>query len=429
MLKRKIINELVKWKQDKNKKALILEGMRQVGKTYIINYFAKQNYKNVININFLLNDKYKQIFADDLSTSTILEKIKLFNEFKDVDFNDYLIILDEIQACPNALTALKSFTIDNIDVIATGSYLGTKYKQVNSYPVGYVQYLELYPLDFEEFLWANDISKEKIEYLKKSFINKTQIDSIVHNEMIELFRKYIIVGGMPEVVKTYVEQHDFYQARKIQNNIINSFYYDVSKYASINETQKIIETFNSIVVQLSKENKKFMFSKINKNARSKWYYSALSWLIDANIVNKCVLINNLMNPLNAYEDIDNFKIYMNDTGLLCSLIDSTIINQIILDQDCIYKGAIYENIISQVFKTNGYKLRYFKRKETLEIDFVINQHDDIVPIEVKAGNNRSKSLLTIINENNHLKGIKLTNNNIKVTNRIIHLPWYLAWLI
>lgn len=430
MLRRKIINKFIEWKQNPNKKSLIVEGMRQVGKTYIINYFANQYYKNIVYINFLLNEEYKEIFNQNLSTNKILEKISYFKEFEKNDLhNNCLIILDEIQECPNALVALKSFSIDKLDVIASGSYLGSKYKQINSYPIGYVEYLKLHPLDFEEFLWANNISENKIEHLKKSFINKTPVDSIVHNEMIELFKKYILVGGMPEVVNEFINSNNIFKARKIQKDINNSFFYDVCKYATISDTQKIIETFNSIIPQLAKDNNKFMFSKINKNARSKWYYSSLSWLIDANVVNKCTLVNKLLNPLNAYEVEDYFKIYMNDTGLLNGLLDDSIVDQILFDQDCIYKGAIFENIISQIFNANDYKLRFFRRNETLEIDFVLNKKNEIIPIEVKAGNNRSKSLLVIIDENKEFHGYKLTNNNIQIKNRIIHLPWYLAWMI
>lgn len=431
MLKRKIFDDLIKWKEHQNKKCLIVTGMRQIGKTFIIKEFGKKCYKNFIYINFIMNDKYKLIFDEELNIDKILQKIKYFEEFKNIDLNEEcLLFLDEIQECPQAIVALKELTTSKkIHTIASGSYFGIKYKQRISFPVGYVSFLTMKPLDFEEFLWAMEVNQNIIDELKSSFINNTKVSDVLHNLMIELFSKYIIIGGMPDVINSYIQNKDFFIARKVQKDIVQSFIYDISKYASINEVQKILESFNSIPMQLAKENKKFMFSKIKKNARSLWYYGSIQWLIDSNIVNKCNSITQIKQPLNGFENNDDFKIYMNDTGLLLSMLDDSIVNIIINNQDSTYKGGIYENVVSQILSANGYKLRYFTRNNTLEIDFVIEKNDVLIPIEVKAGNNKSKSLITILNENPDLIGYKLTNENISIKKQYIKLPWYMLFLI
>lgn len=430
MLKRKILNELVQWKSNKNKKVLMIEGMRQTGKTFIVNYFANQYFHQYININFLINPKYKAIFDSDLDIESVKQKMKMFNEFSNIEFNNKLLIfLDEIQECPNAIVALKALSQDNnLNVIASGSYLGIKYKELSSYPIGYVKTLKMYPLDFEEFMWALNVSDKIINEMKSCFDNKQPIDQIIHQQAIEWFKQYMIVGGMPEVVNNFIQERNFYKIRDLQKEIINMFFIDAMKYANVTERQKIIECFNSIPQQLAKENKKFMFSKIKTNARSKWYYSSLSWLVDSNIVNKCQLVNKLENPLNAYEINDNFKIYLSDTGLLISLLDDVIVEQIMDNKDFIYKGALYENLIAQILSTNNYKLRYFTRNHTLELDFIISKPNGIHVLEIKSGNNYSKSLNTILNENQNLIGIEFSNNNISLKQNKLILPFYLSFL-
>ena len=432
MLKRKITEQILEWKKNKNKKCLILEGARQIGKSYIVNYIGEKYYKRFVNINFLISKKYKTIFDEDLDIETIKRKIKSFNEFKDIELNkDCLLFLDEIQECPNALVALKSLSIANeFDVITSGSYLGIKYKEISSFPVGYVEYMKMYPLDFEEFLWAKNVSCDLIKNIKNCFNNRIKIDSIIHNQMTNWFKEYMIIGGMPEVVSSFVKINDFFSIRKIQQDIIQMFFSDAMKYAPTFEKQKIIECFNSIPTQLSKENKKFMFSKIQKNARSKWYYSALNWLVDSNIVNKCVKVNALDQPLNAYEDNDSFKIYLCDNGLLLSMLDDVVVSQILNNEHSIYTGAIFENMIAQMLVVNNHKLRYFERNHTLEVDFILSLNNEINIIEVKSQKNRSKSLSTLMSENNKFKGIVLNYEpTVSFDNNLLKIPWYLAFLI
>ncbi len=433
MLKRKIEKNLLEWKNKKNKKALIVQGMRQTGKTFIIDHFGKNNYLQYININFSINKKFINVFDGDLDIETIKSKFKLFNEFKEIKFDkNLLIFLDEIQDCPNAITALKTFSISNeFDVIASGSFLGIKYKEVGLFPTGYVETLKLKPLDFEEFLWANEINNEILNSLKISYEESKNIEPIIHEQMQKLFKEYIVVGGMPEVVKQYIENdNNLFKIRKAQQEILEMFNLDVMKYASITDKQKIIECFYSIPNQLAKENKKFMFSKIQPNARSKWYYSAINWLIDSEIAIKCNLINNISSPLNAYENNDIFKLYISDTGLLVSMLDESVVEQIMNNDAFIYKGAIYENIVAQMLFANEYKLRYFSRNYSLELDFVISKENSIYAIEVKSGNNRSKSLSTIMNEQSEVNGLVVSNNNEVKTGKsnLTKIPLYLLFL-
>ena len=436
MLKRKILDKLLEWKSNKDKKSLIIEGARQVGKTFIINFFGNNYYEQFIYINFLSNPKYKEIFIDNIDFKNVINKLKRYPEFKNINFdNECLLFIDEIQECPEAITSLKFLTInEKFNVIASGSYLGLKFnKNANfSYPVGYIEVIKLNPLDFEEFLWANDVQLNDIKEIKECFNNKKKINNELHQYMIEKFKQYILVGGMPAAINEFIKEENYFKVREIQKQIIEYYFNEANRYANTSDKLKIRECLLSIPNQLSKENKKFMFSHLNNNARSKWYMSAIQWLIDSNIVNICKRISRIENPLNAFEITSDFKLYMSDTGLLCSMIDDSIINLVLAkNENFIFKGALYENMISQILIANNFKLRYFKPNQSLEIDFILSfQKGNPILLEVKSGNSRSKSLFTFLDKNKNLIGIKCTNENINFkNNQILNIPWYLLFVI
>ena len=436
MLKRKILDKLLEWKSNKDKKSLIIEGARQVGKTFIINYFGNNYYEQFIYINFLSNPKYKEIFIDNIDFKNVINKLRRYPEFKNINFdNECLLFIDEIQECPEAITSLKFLTInEKFNVIASGSYLGLKFnKNANfSYPVGYIEVIKLNPLDFEEFLWANDVQLNDIKEIKDCFNNKKKINNELHQYMVEKFKQYILVGGMPAAINEFIKEENYFKVREIQKQIIEYYFNEANRYANTSDKLKIRECLLSIPNQLSKENKKFMFSHLNNNARSKWYMSAIQWLIDSNIVNICKRISRIENPLNAFEITNDFKLYMSDTGLLCSMIDDSIINLVLAkNENFIFKGALYENMISQILIANNFKLRYLKPNQSLEIDFILSfQKGNPILLEVKSGNSRSKSLFTFLDKNKNLIGIKCTNENINFkNNQILNIPWYLLFVI
>lgn len=436
MLKRKILDKLLEWKSNKDKRSLIIEGARQVGKTFIINFFGNNYYEQFIYINFLSNPKYKEIFIDNIDFKNVINKLKRYPEFKNINFdNECLLFLDEIQECPEAITSLKFLTInEKFNVIASGSYLGLKFnKNANfSYPVGYIEVIKLNPLDFEEFLWANDVQLNDIKEIKECFNNKKKINNELHQYMIEKFKQYILVGGMPAAINEFIKEENYFKVREIQKQIIEYYFNEANRYANTSDKLKIRECLLSIPNQLSKENNKFMFSHLNNNARSKWYMSAIQWLIDSNIVNICKRISRIENPLNAFEITSDFKLYMSDTGLLCSMIDDSIINLVLAkNENFIFKGALYENMISQILIANNFKLRYFKPNQSLEINFILSfQKGDPILLEVKSGNSKSRSLFTFLDKNKNHIGIKCTNENINFkNNQILNIPWYLLFVL
>lgn len=432
MLERKIMQKLTEWKQSKNKKCLIIEGARQVGKTYIIREFGKRNYEKVVEINFFEHPEYLEIFNSSLNGIDIESQIRLrVLGAGDMNPENTLIFLDEIQECPNAITALKFLTIDGrYDIIVSGSLLGIHYKEVSSYPVGYVEHLEMNSLDFEEFLWAIGISKDSINDLKKYFDDLKEIPLSMHNAMLDYFKKYIVVGGMPEVVNAFIKDKNYNNVLKLQRDIIKKYEDDIQKYASFNDKSKIRACFRSIPKNLAQDYKKFRYSLVEKNASSRKYASSLEWLYDAGIINFCYNLRIPELPLDGNSDSDTFKIYMKDTGLLVSMLEDG--SQIdILDGNLgIYKGAIYENIIADIFAKLGKKLYYFEKNSTLEIDFFIRYEGEATAVEVKsADNTKSKSLTSVYDNYNVKKGIKLSTKNIGKNDKTLSIPLYMAMFL
>ncbi len=401
MLERKITTKLLEWKKEEKKPCLLIRGARQVGKTFIIDDFAKKHYKNYIYINFELSPEYKEIFSGNLDIRTLKMKLEVTFPDKKIEPNETILFLDEIQSCPNARTALKSFALDGtIDVISSGSLLGLYYKEVTSYPVGYERVIDLYPLDFEEFLWGIGIKKETIDILRESFNAKKTIDDYILKQISEQFKMYMLVGGMPNIVEEYIKTSSLANVLIMQRAIVENYMLDVVKFAKVNEKQKIINTFNSIPMQLSKKNKKFLYSNItedDENTGERKYASAIEWLKDAGIINFCYNLSEPAAPLISNIRLNSFKIYMRDTGLLISMLEEGTQKAILNDDIYINQGAILENVVASEIATRYNKLMYFERKSKLEIDFILNLGGKVTAIEVKSGNNKqAKSLNSIL---------------------------------
>lgn len=435
MLKRKIEEKLYEWKsKDKlNKKCLVIKGARQVGKTYIIDKFCRENYENYIYMNFIENPSYLDIFDGDLNVDNLIKQITINIPNVNLVPDKTVIFLDEIQECPNARTALKFLAIDKrFDVIASGSLLGIKYKEVVSFPVGQTETIEMYSLDFEEFLWANGIKEEAIGYLKDYFEKKEIVPLATHEKMMQLFREYIVVGGMPDVVSVFVQTHDFNRVLEVQRNIVNDYLDDIAKFAEGNEKAKARACFLSIPRQLAKDNKKFQYSVVQSGGTSRKYEGSLMWLYDAGIINFCYNLSLPELPLEGNSIGNQFKVYMNDTGLLMSMLEEGSGKDIIDGNLGIYKGAIFENIVAEIFTKLKKKLYYFEYRNRMEIDFFIKRDGQPVAIEVKsADNTKSKSLNAVLENKdwNVKKAVRLSSKNVGGTEKIDSYPLYMAMFL
>lgn len=401
MLERKIIKTLLEWKNEEKKPCLLIRGARQVGKTFIIDKFAKEFYQNYIYINFELSPEYKSIFDGNLDIRTLMMKLEVSFPDKEIVPHQTILFLDEIQSCPNARTALKSFALDGrIDVISSGSLLGLYYKEVSSYPVGYERIVDLYPLDFEEFLWGVGIKKDVIQYVRECFWKKEKVDEYILKQFSEQFKMYLLVGGMPNVVNQYVKTSSLRKTLVMQKAIVESYLLDIVKYAQTTSKQKIINTFYSIPMQLSKNNKKFLYTDIledEKDVGERKYGFAIEWLKDAGIVNFCYNLSEPALPLISNIRQNCFKIYMRDTGLLVSMLEEGTQKAILDENLYINQGALVENVCANEIATHHDRLMYFERKSKLEIDFILNLDGKVTAIEVKSGNNKqAKSLNSMI---------------------------------
>lgn len=431
MLQRKILKELNQWKTQEDKLCLLVKGARQVGKTFIINEFARANYKYYVQINFDETPGYKTIFDGDLDVETLIKQISLRVPNAELVPGETLIFLDEIQNCPRARTALKFLAIDKqFDIIASGSMLGIHYKDVPSYPVGYVDTIEMYSLDFEEFLWANGVTPKSINDIKEYYIKKEKVPTAMHEKMLQLFKEYIVVGGMPRVVNTFISTHDFSSVFRVQKTIVCDYADDIAKYAEGNEKSKARACFLSIPKHLSKDYKKFQYSLVEKKGTARKFGGSLMWLYDAGIVNFCYNLASPELPLECNAKSDAFKVYMRDTGLLMAMLEEGSQEDIIDGNLGIYKGAIYENIIADIFGKAGKKLYYFEYNSKIEIDFFIRLNKQATAIEVKsADNTKSKSLDSVIENYGIKHGIKLSSKNVGGTESIDSFPLYMAMFL
>ena len=444
MFKRKITDEMLAWKNTPNKKALIVKGLRQVGKTTSVRAFAQQNYENVVYVNFKSNNSAKRIFDDDLVINRITTDLSAL--LPDARFVPYktVIIFDEIQECANARSSIKAFVEDGrYDVIGTGSLLGIKgynKKKSKGVPVGFEKTIYMKPMDFEEFLWAKGIQQTVIDYLKDSYRSLTRISETTHRAMIRYFKEYICVGGMPRVVNVFVTSNDMNAVYDEQRDLIEEYKDDFGKHLDENEQEetnmvlltRINNVFDSIPAQLAKENKKFVFSAMSKKGRSSEYMPAIQWLKDYGLINFCYNLSTIDRPLEGYK-IDNiFKLYFVDSGLFISMLERGTASKILNDNLNIYKGAIYENIIADAYSKNGISLYYFHKESGLEIDFVSVINDLLSIVEVKARTGNSKSAKTVLNDKTRYNAdnmIKLGEYNIGVKGNMITLPFYLSFLL
>jgi len=428
MLLRKINEQLIKWKNNPKKMALLVKGARQVGKTCSIQQFAEENYQHYININFDENPSYRTIFDGDLNVDTLIKQITLRVPNAQILQKKTLIFLDEIQNCPNAQTALKFISQDRrFDCIATGSLLGIKNKEIPSYPVGYVEHMDMYSMDFEEFLWANGISTGSIADIKGYFERKQKVPLAMHDRMMELFREYIVIGGMPRVVQEFVTTGNFGSVQKLQRDIIYDYANDITKYAEGTEKVKARSCFYSIPKQLAKDHKKFQYSIVEKKGTSRKFSGSLEWLYEAGIINYCYNLRNLELPLEGNAMNETFKVYMRDTGLLTSMLEDGSQADIIDGNLGIYKGALYENIIADILTKQGKKLYYFEYRNQIEVDFFIRRNSQIVAVEVKsAENTKSKSMDNIIKNYGVKHGVKFSSNNISINEKVETYPLYMA---
>ncbi len=432
MLERKIEKNLLEWKNEKNKKCLIIEGARQIGKTFIVREFGKNNYKYFIEINFYETPAYKEIFNGSLNGKEIESQIRLrVPEAKDMVPGETLIFLDEIQFCPNAMTALKFLTVDGrYDYISSGSLLGLKTKDVSSYPVGYVKHLKMYSLDFEEFLWSRNVAQESIEEIRQNFINKTSVHPSAHQVMMDHFKDYIIVGGMPEVVYAFSQEKNYNKVLEIQRDILRKYEDDIQKYADTSEKNKIRSCFRSISKNLAQDYKKFRYSNVEKGGSARKYAGSLEWLYDADIIDFCYNLRVPELPLEGNVIDDCFKVYMKDIGLLMAMLEDGSQIDIIDGNLGIYKGAIYENVIADIFSKKGKKLYYFEHNSSLELDFIIRYDRKATPIEVKsADNTKSKSMTSLINNWGVEYGIKLSSKNVGKSDKVDSFPLYMAMFL
>lgn len=435
-LRRKIDDFLLKWKADENRKPLIVKGCRQVGKTESIRHFAKNaDYESFIEINFVKDEKYKKITVDGYTASTIVKNISLLDPSKKFIDGKTLIFFDEITEFPDIATSLKFFKEDGrFDVICSGSMLGVNYKKIESNSVGYKIDYEMYSMDFEEFLWAKGYEDDTVEDMLSHMKTFTPFNELEMSVYHGIFLDYVVLGGMPAVVKDYIEKGTFEGSLDTQRQLIADYKEDIRKYAQGVDQTRILNVFNSVASQLAKENKKFQISKIDKDARFRDYRGCTEWLVDAGIVNVCYCLNDVELPLSGNCDTDKFKLYFCDTGLLVSLLDEESQEDLRANKNLgVYKGALYENIVGEALVKSGYKLYYYKKDNaTLEEDFFIRSADNLIPVEVKAKNGRSKSLRTLISSDNYLDiayGFKLSANNVGYSERIYTFPYFCTFLL
>ncbi|MCL2008517.1 MAG: ATP-binding protein [Treponema sp.] len=432
MLKRKMLQSLINWKISKKNECLLVKGARQIGKTFIINKFGKENYENYIYINFLENPAFKAIFEGSLEAGEIYKKISL--NFLNIDLvrGNTLIFLDEIQECPNARTALKFLALDNkYDIIASGSLLGINYKEVSSVPVGYETQIEMHSLDFEEFLWAIGLNEQGIGYVKDYSNNLERIPESMHTQMMKYLREYAVIGGMPAVINRYLETNNFSDVQKEQDKILNSYLDDISKYASMTEKPKARNCFLSVPRQLAKEYKKFQFSIVEKGATARKYANSLEWLRDANLIRFCFNVSTPSFPLTAYEREDQYKIYLNDIGMLVAMYGFEIKKEIIENTlKGPAKGGIYESLIADILIKKDRRLNYFKTdNSSQEIEFIIDGAGTVIPIEVKSGSGPTISLNNLLSKPDIKTGYKLCSGNVGQDGKKITLPLYMAMFL
>lgn len=429
MLYRKVYDKLLEWKSQNRKKALCIIGARQIGKTTIIRQFGKDEYECFIEINFITDADATKIFSGNLDVNTIIANLTAYTR-KPMIPGKTLVLLDEVQACPNARTAIKFLVEDGrFDYIESGSLLGVKYKEVKSYPVGFEEIYRMYPMDLEEYLWANGVPNSTIEYLKACYEKGTEVSDSIHQTMCKLFYSYIVVGGMPDVVQTYVDTHDIARVIARQREILELYRLDIAQYAQGNNKMKIKAIFDSIPAQLNEKNRRFVLSAMNPKGRQERYTDSFRWLADAGVALPCYNVAEPQPPLRLNEKHNLFKLFLGDTGLLCAACMENVQFALLNGELQINMGSILENVIAQQLKCNGFHLNYFDGKRTGEIDFVLQNGMGIELVEVKSG--KDYKIHSALNKIKKTEGWKFHKScvfckgNLEREDEIDYYPWYM----
>ncbi len=434
-LKRKIDSYLVSWKENTDRKPLIVKGPRQVGKTESIRRFAEENYESIIYINFVEEPKYKMITEDGYRVEDMIRNISRIDPSKKFVPEKTIFIFDELQEYPEIATALKFFKIDGrFDVICSGSLLGIHYKRIESNSVGYKTDYEMYSMDFEEFLWAKGYNDAVIEDMLLHMREQKPFNELEMKQYSNYFLDYCILGGMPAVVREYIKNDTFEGTLDIQHQLLNDYREDIRKYAEGLDQTRILNVFEQIPIQLAKDNKKFQISKVASGARFKDYRGCIEWLRDAGIVNICYCMNFPELPLKGNYDDSKYKLYFFDTGLFVAMLDEEAQEDLRANKNLgVYKGALYENIVGEALRKCGYDLYYYKKDDsTLEEDFFVRTQEYLVPVEVKAVKGTAKTLRTLIQSKSYPDiqwGIKFTAGNIGFSDNIYTFPYFCAFLL
>ena len=441
LLNRKAMRELLHWKNSPARKSLIISGARQIGKTTLVRCFAQESYASVIELNFLEDSSLKDIFSGPLDAQTIFTNIRLFRPHTKIIPNETLLFLDEVQECPDAITALKFLSQDpRFDVIATGSALGMAYKQVTSFPVGFVEYLDMYAMDFEEFLWALHVDDAVLSLIWTAFESRTPVSPAIHERMMTYLRQYMVVGGMPEVVASFSEAGDYAAADVIQRQIYRAYISDIARYAPPQIQIKAEKCYTSIPLQLTKENHKYQYKTVEERGTARKFETSIDWLINAHIAIPVNNVSAIEFPLKAYAKEDNFRLYMSDIGLLICTYPYEIKKALLEDRVQkaessgfmlrVAKGGLYESLAADILTKQGIPL-YFFRNETgsVEIEFLIENRDGIIPIEIKAGRSSTASLNRVLEQDTIPYGYKFASQNVGVSGKKITLPLYMLMFL
>lgn len=442
MLKRKIYKVLQDWKASHKQECLLVKGARQIGKTFIIDRFGKENYTSYLYLNFIANPDYIQIFEGSLEAEDIFRTLSLyFPQFRLLP-KDTLLFFDEIQTCPRARTALKTLAIDGrADVIASGSLLGITFfdedaasaqqRRQESIPVGYERQLMMHSLDFEEYLWTKGYDESLLDSLREAFITRTPLPVAQNEKLHALFREYIVNGGMPDVVNTFIETNNFAEAFDVQTKILNSNLDDIARYAITPEKPKIRSCYLSLPEQLARENTKFKYATVERGGSARKFSSSVDWLKESSLVIQCHNLREATLPLSVYQQQDSFKLYLSDIGILCAMMGFTV-KQAILNKTLtgFAKGGLYENAIASLLVRRGYTPYYYMPKSNVgEIDFFIEGECGVIPIEVKASNDTSKTFNRILEREDISFGYKFVDGNLGQFGKKITLPHYMAMFI
>lgn len=429
MLWRSVSDRLEKWKSSKEKKALCVIGARQIGKTTIIREFARQNYEHFVEINFITEPQAHKIFEGDLTAEMIIENLTAY-KMQQMEPGNTLIFFDEIQECPNARCAIKFLVEDGrFDYIESGSLLGVRYKEVKSYPVGFEEICYMYPLTFEEYAVANGVQPTTLELLKGCYSRKEPVSEAIHSTMLKLFYTYIVVGGMPEAVQTYVTTHDIGKVVQVQRDILELYRLDIARYAEGNDKIKIKAIFDSIPSQLDDKNRRFFLSRVDENGRQNRYENSFLWLSDAGVALPSYNVTEPQPPLKLNEKRNIFKLFMNDTGLLCAACMRNIQFDLLNGNMEVNMGSILENVFAQSIKSSGFSLNYYESKKYGELDFVVQNGTTVDLVEIKSGNDYRKhpalSRVAAVDNWTFGKKIVFCKGNVEAGEGIEYLPWYM----